>query len=162
VRRAAVRGLGLLHGTACLGDAWWLFRMGTCSLGWPRHRCCECYELCAVALWLFLVGRGTCRARRAAVPSRRVLRRVQSLRDRSGQRRRASMALLYWRGIWLRGNIRVRAAGASPAVSAASEPCEGVLCARGASAGYLAGRTGAAMTCHIYKHFCASAAALVT
>ena len=102
---------------------------------------------------------------RAAVPCC-VLRRVHSLRRRSGQRF-SSSGVRQWLFCempkkWLRGNIRVRAAGASPAVSAASEPCEGVLCARGASAAYLAGRTGAAMTCHIYKHFCANAAALVT
>ena len=54
------------------------------------------------------LGRGTA--------LRRVLRRVHALRDRSGQRRRASMALLFdGRGIWLPFNL-----GQQPLASAAT------------------------------------------
>ena len=64
-RAAAAALLGLLHGTACLGDAWWLFLMGTWSFGGPRHRwvvsCAVCTR-CGTARgsvgerqWLFLM-----------------------------------------------------------------------------------------------------------
>ena len=52
------------------------------------------YELC-YGVWLFLVPGLVLWVRLAAAPPRRMLRRVHALRDRSGQRRRASMALLF-------------------------------------------------------------------
>ena len=85
-------------------------------------------------MWLFLVGRGTCRARLAAAPLRRSLRRVPSLRCRSGQRRRASMALFSfsWVGeeFVFDGNIRDEPRARRQRLLAAAEACGVVLRAR--------------------------------
>ena len=91
------------------------------------------YELCAMGCGYFLWGAAVARA---AVPCC-VLRRVHSLRRRSGQRFPSS-GVRQWlfcdgRGIWLRqeGNLRDEPQARRQRLPAAAEACDVVLRARG-------------------------------
>ena len=101
-------------------------------------------------VWLFVVDRGTCSRGCALMRTAPCALAAPPLWAAFFGLRRASLAQKHWERNLVEGNIRVRAADASPAVFAVAETLEGVLSARGERVSYLAGRTGAAVTDHIY------------
>ena len=74
------------------------------------------------------MGRGTCRGRRAAAPFLLVMRRAHALRDRSGQRRRASVALFHLSEFALQVNLGQRPRRRHQRLPAATETSAAVLC----------------------------------
>ena len=94
-----------------------------------RWRAAAAWAAAIYGVWLLLVGHLL--ARRAAPPFLLVMRRAHALRHRSGQRRRASVALFHLSPNWpcrsTSGSGRGRVASDSPRPRRRPRPCSGRL-----------------------------------
>ena len=91
-----------------------------------RWRAAAAWAAAIYGVWLLLVGHLL--ARRAAAPFLLIMRRAHALRHRSGQRRRASVALFHLSPNLLQVNLGQRPRKRHQRLPAATETSAAVIC----------------------------------